>query len=149
MDATLENDGENYFSRIGRNGGKKSVIVRKEQRKIQSLAKDVLNTKFKPNQNLKKALKGIGIDVKDKISLLNGILAVFSGKALTGDIVAAKFVFDIAGYTMYSQEKAAKIKLLQRMATSGSPDGNVNDKPVMNLAEMDAEARKLGIYGDD
>lgn len=143
----LQEDEENYFAKIGRKGGKKSVIARKEQRSIQKLAKSVLDTRFKPNQNLKKALKGIGIDVSDKISLMNGILAVFSGKALTGDIVAAKFVFDIAGYTMYSQEKAAKIKLLQRMA---EPDrGEISiEKPKMDLVEINKQARELGIYDE-
>lgn len=149
MGTVLEQDGENYFAKIGRKGGKKSVIVRKEQRKIQSMAINVLDTMFKPNQNLKKALKGIGIDTSDKISLLNGILAVFSGKALSGDIVAAKFIFDIAGYTMYSQEKAAKIKLLEAMAKPGNLDQKGSGKPLMRLEDIDAEARKLGIYGDD
>lgn len=146
-DPILQEDEENYFAKIGRKGGKKSVIARKEQRSIQKLAKSVLDTRFKPNQNLKKALKGIGIDVSDKISLMNGILAVFSGKALTGDIVAAKFVFDIAGYTMYSQEKAAKIKLLQRMA---EPDrGEIAiEKPKMDLVEINRQARELGIYDE-
>lgn len=144
----LQEDEENYFAKIGRKGGKKSVIARKEQRSIQKLAKSVLDTKFKPNQNLKKALKGIGFDVSDKITLLNGILAVFSGKALSGDIVAAKFVFDIAGYTLNSQERVAKIKLLQRMAEPTANDEVNDNKPVANLAEMEAEARKLGIYGD-
>ena len=105
METPIEQDSENYFAKIGKNGGRKSGIVRRERTGIQKLAKSVLDTKFKPNQNLKKALKGIGIDVSDKISLLNGILAVFSGKALSGDIVAAKFVFDIAGYTLNSQER--------------------------------------------
>lgn len=143
----LQEDEENYFAKIGRKGGKKSVIARKEQRSIQKLAKSVLDTRFKPNQDLKKALKGIGIDVSDKISLMNGILSVFSGKALTGDIVAAKFVFDIAGYTMYSQEKAAKIKLLQRMA---EPDrGEIAiEKPKMDLVEINRQARELGIYDE-
>lgn len=149
MGTVLEQDGENYFAKIGRKGGKKSVIVRKEQRKIQSMAVNVLDTMFKPNQNLKKALKGIGIETSDKISLLHGILAVFSGKALSGDIVAAKFIFDIAGYTMYSQEKAAKIKLLEAMAKPGNLDKEGSGKPLMRLEDIDAEARKLGIYGDD
>lgn len=149
MGTVLEQDGENYFAKIGRKGGKKSVIVRKEQRKIQSMAVNVLDTMFKPNQNLKKALKGIGIDTSDKISLLHGILAVFSGKALSGDIVAAKFIFDIAGYTMYSQEKAAKIKLLEAMAKPGNLDQEGSGKPLIRLEDIDAEARKLGIYGDD
>lgn len=143
----LQEDEENYFAKIGRKGGKKSVIARKEQRSIQKLAKSVLDTRFKPNQNLKKALKGIGIDVSDKISLMNGILAVFSGKALTGDIVAAKFVFDIAGYTMYSQEKAAKIKLLQRMAEPERGEIAI-EKPKMDLVEINKQARELGIYDE-
>lgn len=143
----LQEDEENYFAKIGRKGGKKSVIARKEQRSIQKLAKSVLDTRFKPNQNLKKALKGIGIDVSDKISLMNGILAVFSGKALTGDIVAAKFVFDIAGYTMYSQEKAAKIKLLQRMAEPERGEIAI-EKPKMDLVEINRQARELGIYDE-
>ena len=125
METAIEQDSENYFAKIGKNGGRKSGIVRRERNGIQKLAKSVLDTKFKPNQNLKKALKGIGFDVSDKITLLNGILAVFSGKALSGDIVAAKFVFDIAGYTLNSQERVAKIKLLQRMAESGDDEGNV------------------------
>lgn len=148
MADTVENKGESYFAKIGRNGGKKSGIARNEQRKIQTLAVSVLDTKFKPNQNLKKALKGIGIDTNDKISLLNGILAVFSGKALSGDIVAARFVFDIAGYTMYAQEKKAKIKLLQRMAEQGAPEEQDSMRPKADLIEIDKEARKLGIYAD-
>lgn len=148
MSTVLEQESENFFAKIGKNGGRKSGQVRRERGGIQRLAKSVLDTKFKPNQNLKKALKGIGIDVSDKISLLNGILAVFSGKALSGDIVAAKFVFDIAGYTLNSQERVAKIKLLQRMSEPAANDDVNDNKPVANLAEMEAEARKLGIYGD-
>lgn len=146
METPIEQDSENYFAKIGKNGGRKSGIVRRERTGIQKLAKSVLDTKFKPNQNLKKALKGIGFDVSDKITLLNGILAVFSGKALSGDIVAAKFVFDIAGYTLNSQERVAKIKLLQRMAESGDDEGNV-EKPAMDLVEINRQAKELGIYG--
>lgn len=146
METAIEQDSENYFAKIGKNGGRKSGIVRRERNGIQKLAKSVLDTKFKPNQNLKKALKGIGFDVSDKITLLNGILAVFSGKALSGDIVAAKFVFDIAGYTLNSQERVAKIKLLQRMAESGDDEGNV-EKPAMDLVEINRQAKELGIYG--
>ncbi len=146
MGTVLEQESENYFAKIGKNGGRKSGIVRRERTGIQKLAKSVLDTKFKPNQNLKKALKGIGIDVSDKISLLNGILAVFSGKALSGDIVAAKFVFDIAGYTLNSQERVAKIKLLQRMAESDAGEGSV-EKPAMDLVEINRQAKELGIYG--
>lgn len=146
METPIEQDSENYFAKIGKNGGRKSGIVRRERTGIQKLAKSVLDTKFKPNQNLKKALKGIGIDVSDKISLLNGILAVFSGKALSGDIVAAKFVFDIAGYTLNSQERVAKIKLLQRMAEGDAGEGSV-EKPAMDLVEINRQAKELGIYG--
>lgn len=146
METPIEQDSENYFAKIGKNGGRKSGIVRRERTGIQKLAKSVLDTKFKPNQNLKKALKGIGIDVSDKISLLNGILAVFSGKALSGDIVAAKFVFDIAGYTLNSQERVAKIKLLQRMAEGDAGEGRV-EKPAMDLVEINRQAKELGIYG--
>lgn len=140
-------ESENYFAKIGKNGGKKSVQVRRERGGIQKLAKSVLDTKFKPNQNLRKALKGIGVDVSDKISLLNGILAVFSGKALSGDIVAAKFIFDVAGYTLNSQERIAKIKLIQRMAEPETGEVVV-EKPKMDLVEIDRQARELGIYGD-
>lgn len=142
------NDGENYFANIGKAGGRKSGEVRRNRGNIQSLARTVLDTRFKPNQNLKKALKGIGIDTSDKISLLEGILSVFSGKALSGDIVAAKFVMDVAGYSLYAKERIAKIKLLDRMATPAVVDGQENEKPPINLTEMETEARKLGIYGD-
>lgn len=144
----MEKDGENYFSKLGKAGGKKSVEARRNRGNIQSLARTILDTRFKPNQNLKKALKGIGIDTSDKISLLEGILSVFSGKALSGDIVAAKFVMDVAGYSLYAKERIAKIKLLDRMATieDGSPVDK--EKPPMSLADIDAEAKKLGIYGD-
>ena len=145
METAIEQESENYFAKIGKNGGRKSGIVRRERTGIQKLAKSVLDTKFKPNQNLKKELKGIGFDVSDKITLLNGILAVFSGKALSGDIVAAKFVFDIAGYTLNSQERVAKIKLLQRMAESDD-EGSV-EKPAMDLVEINRQAKELGIYG--
>ncbi len=144
----MEKDGENYFSKLGKVGGKKSVEVRRNRGNIQSLARTILDTRFKPNQNLKKALKGIGIDTSDKISLLEGILSVFSGKALSGDIVAAKFVMDVAGYSLYAKERIAKIKLLERMATIEDDAPLEKEKPPMNLAEIDAEARKLGIYGD-
>jgi hypothetical protein len=147
LETILEQGQGNYFSNIGKKGGQRSGQVRRERYGIQKLAKSVLDTKFKPNQNLKKALKGIGIDVSDNISLLNGILAVFSGKALSGDIVAAKFVFDIAGYTLNSQERAAKIKLLQKMAEPERGD-EIVEKPKMDLVEIDRQARELGIYGD-
>lgn len=140
------NDGENYFANIGKAGGKKSGEVRRNRGNIQSLARTVLDTRFKPNQNLKKALKGIGIDTSDKISLLEGILSVFSGKALSGDIVAAKFVMDVAGYSLYAKERIAKIKLLDRMASADDCGTEQKEKPPMNLAEIDAEARKMGIY---
>ena len=145
MDTGFKKDDENYFAQLGRKGGKKSVIVRRERGGIQKMAKAVLDTQFKPNKNLKKALEGIGFDVKDRISLLKGILAVFSGKALSGDIVAAKFVFDIAGYTLNSQERVAKIKLLQRMTETGEGEETV-EKPALDLSEISRQAKELGIY---
>lgn len=146
MDTGFKKDDENYFAQLGRKGGKKSVIVRRNRGNIQGLARTILDTRFKPNQNLKKALKGIGIDTSDKISLLEGILSVFSGKALSGDIVAAKFVMDVAGYTLYSKERIAKIKLLERMAEDGGGE-EIVEKPKMDLAEISRQARELGIYG--
>jgi hypothetical protein len=63
-------------------------------------------------------------------------------------MVAARFVFDIAGYSMYSQEKAAKIKLLSRMATPEGKEELENFKPKADLDEINRQARELGIYGD-
>lgn len=79
---------------------------------------------------------------------MNGIISVFASKALDGDIVAARFVFDVAGYTLYAKEKIAKIKLLERMANPEDGAELAKAKPPVSLAEIDAEARKLGIYGD-
>lgn len=53
---------------------------------------------------------------------------------------------DVAGYTLYAKERIAKIKLLERMASAEDGDTPQKEKPPMNLAEIDAEARKLGIY---
>jgi len=108
----------------------------------------ILETQFEPkrNKDFKKFLEQIGIDPNDKMTVLNGIMAVFAGKALDGDIVAAKFLLDVAGYSLSAKERLAKIKLLERMANPEDAEALAKVKPPINLDEIDEEARKLGIY---
>ena len=138
---------------IGKLGGlaaSKSKLKAKEARDV---ARNILGTRFRLSEGrLKESLKSIGIQVEKPIQIRAAIISVMSGMALSGNIKAAKFVFDIAEETQESKLTRAKRKMLDRMVDN--PDAVLLDAegtlPVPEeLNEIKRQARELGIYDND
>lgn len=75
-----------------------------------------------------------------------------SGMALSGNIKAARFVFDIAEETEESKLTRAKRKMLDRMVDCPDAitiDSNGEIPTPEELGEIRRQARELGIYEND
>jgi hypothetical protein len=75
-----------------------------------------------------------------------------SGMALSGNIKAARFVFDIAEETEDSKLTRAKRKMLDRMVDNPDAvniDTNGEIPTPDELSEIKRQARELGIYEND
>lgn len=132
------------MSALGRLGGRKSGAARRKRGEIQDLARKVLDTRFSPPPKLRAALESLGLCDGDKITVAAGILSVISGKALSGDLKAARFVLDVAGYTADAKERLAKARTLERMLDR---DGDMPTPTIAPSAEeIDSEAQRLGVY---
>lgn len=79
---------------------------------------------------------------------MSGIISVFAGKALSGDLKAAKFVLDLAGYSLNAKEQIARIKSLEKMINAEEINSQDIEEAV-SIEDIRAEANKLGIYGGD
>lgn len=133
----------------GRLGGKRSAEVRRRNAKIRNIVQKVMKSKFQPTDSFKAILEGMGIDTNEKTDVMTGIVAIFSHKAINGDLNAARFVIDIGGLNLESEERLARIEALDTMTDQnmeGMDGGDGKEPP--NLEEIDKQARALGIYGD-
>lgn len=129
---------------LGSIGGRKSGAARRKRGEIQDLARKVLDTRFSPPPKLRAALESLGLCKGDTVTVAAGILSVISGKALSGDLKAARFVLDVAGYTADAKERLAKAKALERMLDGGVPAATPSAVP--SAEEIDSEAKRLGVY---
>lgn len=134
------------MAELGRLGGRKSGTVRRRRGELQDLARKLLGTRFTPSPNMTNALRKVGIELGDRVTLAAGILSVVSGKALTGDLKAARFVMEIAGYTPDAKERIAKTRTLERMLEGNADGPALPETP--SLSDMEAEAERMGVYGD-
>ena len=101
---------------IGKLGGLASSRSKLKAKEAREVARNVLGTKFRLSEGrLKESLRSIGIQVEKPIELRAAIISVMSGMALSGNIKAARFVFDIAEETEDSKLTRAKRKMLDRM----------------------------------
>ena len=128
----------------GRLGGKRSAEVRRRNAKIRNIVQKVMKSKFQPTDSFKAILEGMGIDTNEKTDVMTGIVAIFSHKAINGDLNAARFVFDVGGLNLESEERLARIEALDSMADQNS-DKLANNKQ-LNLEEITKQAKALGIY---
>ena len=138
---------------IGKLGGLAASRSKQKAKEAREVARSVLGTKFRLSEGrLKDSLKSIGIEVEKPIQIRAAIISVMSGMALSGNIKAARFVFDIAEETQESKLTRAKRKMLDRMvdnpdAININPDGEIPTPE--ELSEIKRQARALGIYDND
>lgn len=141
-----------YFRELGAKGLTASHAARKrntkKRKEAREVARAILSIKFTPVEELKIALNSIGIDTTKELTIMSGIIAVFAGKALSGDLKAARFILDLAGYSLNAKEQMARINSLEKMVNAEMIDSQSIEEQV-SLDDIRAEANKLGIYGGD
>lgn len=136
---------------IGRLGGVASGKARHRSSEARDIARTVLNTKFMPKGKLSESLKSIGIDTSKPMQLKAAICAVMGGMALSGNIKAASFIFDLAEETNNSKFTAARRMVFEHMAENADSvevdnfDGTPSPE---TLGEMRRQAIELGVYED-
>lgn len=138
---------------LGKLGGLAASRSKQKAKEARDVARNVLGTKFTLSEGkLKESLRNIGIQVDKPIQIRAAILSVMSGMALSGNIKAARFVFDIAEETEESKLTRAKRKMLDRMVDCPDAitiDSNGEIPTPEELGEIRRQARELGIYEND
>lgn len=136
---------------IGSKGGKASGLARLRSKETREIARSVLSAKFLPQGKLSESLKSIGIDVSKPMQLRSAICAVMGGMALSGNIKAASFIFDLAEETNNSRFTSARRKMLERMVDAPEKvdvDENGYLPTPETLGEMRRQAIEMGVYED-
>lgn len=138
---------------LGKLGGLAASKSKQKAKEARDVARNILGTKFQLSEGrLKDSLRSIGIQVEKPIQIRAAIISVMSGMALSGNIKAARFVFDLAEETQDSKLTRAKRRMMERMVEN--PDAvNVDaygEIPTPDeLNEIKRQARELGIYEND
>ena len=91
----------------GRKGGIASGKVRRKKRDMREAAKVLLDTEVK-NPRVRRKMKDNGIDDDDLTNQMAVLLSMFMS-AVNGNVRAAEFLRDIAGYGPNSQPEAPLI----------------------------------------
>jgi len=93
--------------------GKRSVEVRRQNKVMMDMARKILNLPVGESYaNVKSVMARFGISEKD-MNYASALLAVMAVKGISGDIMAAKFVRDSAGYdpqTILKEEQLEYMK---------------------------------------
>lgn len=134
---------------IASQGGKAKAEAEKKSKKLERMAEKILLGNVPLSGKLGDILYNVGIPVTDKMSAIEAIIGVFTAKAMSGDLKAAYFVMDCAGWTLQSRERKAHARLLENMADDPSKvilEENGFKEQKSSLEEIEAEARKMGIY---
>lgn len=137
---------------VGRKGGIASGKSRRMRGETREIARAVLNTKFLPTGKLSDSLRSIGIDTRKSMTLKAAICSVMGGMALSGNIKAASFIFDLAEETVNSKFNAARRNMLDKMVENPenvSVDENGGIPTPETLGEMRRQAIELGVYEED
>lgn len=132
------------MSALGRLGARASNGG--ETRRLQNLVKKGLKTAIPTSGNLADILYKVGVDATEKVDAARGIISVFIFKALSGDLSAARFVFEAGGLTLSAAEKRARIAALSKMAGNPQdvtlPGSSAESSP----EDMRREAARMGVY---
>ena len=130
-------------------GGISSGKARHRSKETRDIARKVLDAKFFPKGKLSESLRSIGIDTSKPMQLRQAICAVMGGMALSGNIKAASFIFDLAEETNNSKFTAARRLAFEKMAENAD-NIEVNESDGAPSVEMMEEIRKqaeeLGVY---
>jgi len=144
---------ERDMKALGKMGGLAASRSKQKAKEARDVARNVLGTKFQLSEGrLKDSLRAIGIAVDKPIQIRSAIISVMSGMALSGNIKAARFVFDIAEETEDTKLTRAKRQMMEKMVDH--PDAiNVDSAGEIptpdELREIKRQARELGIYEND
>ena len=123
--------------------GKASVEKRRQSRAMMDMARKILEMPvgeaYKQNRSI---MERIGIPESD-MNYANAMLAVIAVKAMSGDVNAAKYVRDSAGYDPMSVLKEEQFEYMKENGSSINVtlDGEVNTKSRVQiyLPERDAD----------
>lgn len=129
---------------LGRLGAKASNGG--ETRRLQNLVKKGLKTGIPTSGNLADILFRVGVDASERVDAARGIISVFIYKALSGDLAAARFVFEAGGLTLSAAERRARIAALSKMADNPQGVTMARERTIAaSPEEMRREARELGV----
>lgn len=130
---------------LGRLGAKASNGG--ETRRLQNLVKKGLKTGIPTSGNLADILYRVGVNAEEKVDAARGIVSVFIYKALSGDLAAARFIFEAGGMTLSAAEKRARIVALSKMAENPQCVTVARERVLAAATpeEMRNEAREMGV----
>ena len=94
---------------IAKKGGQKSGEVRRRKRDMKNAAKMLLNMPVSTEQ-MEQNLKAIGFDEADMTNQMAMLARIFTKVMATGDVKAAEFLRDTAGYNPDTRLKEAEFK---------------------------------------
>ena len=130
------------MSALGRLGARASNGG--ETRRLQQLVRRGLKTGIPTSGNLADILLRVGVDASSKVDAAKGIISVFIFKALSGDLAAARFIFEAGGLTLSAAERKARIAAISRMAAN--PQAVSVERIGASPEEMRREAERMGVY---
>ncbi|SHK26931.1 hypothetical protein SAMN05720470_1013 [Fibrobacter sp. UWOV1] len=141
-------------SAIGRKGGLRSVEVRKENMLAKRAATIAL--KLQPNIDVKQkaALKQMGVDISKPLNVMTISMVRIAYQAMNGNIKAFRFLLDMAHMSPNAIFDIGKIQLMKQQLDLKDPTANVQDAEIVeqgdkqDTSKIEAEIRKMGIYGD-
>lgn len=140
-----------YMRTLARKGGIVTSKERRERLKFGKLVNGMLAACVPMSGQIGEILRRAGVDPKGPVTAREAIVGVFVAKAMSGDMKAARFVFDIAGLTDAAAEKRARIAYLEASAEAQRPEDpsaqtDLFDAPTPE--DMRAESVRMGIYED-
>lgn len=106
----------------GRNGGKKSGVVKRERKQARECMEMILSSKV-TNEKLKQTLKSMGFEDKDQQNIALLMVSLFQKGVKSGDAATIRSILEIAGELNQEQEtQAPTINITVSAATSEDID---------------------------
>lgn len=137
-----------FYRDLGKRGRHLSHVSRKknnaQKKEVELVARVVLNSKFTPHDSIKQILDTIGIDSSSGTMVKVVILSRIAMDAMNGDIRAARFLFDVAGWSNDAKEQKAKTKAIEKVANAEV--ATTQELPPLDINAIEIEANKLNIY---
>lgn len=138
---------------IARKGGLRSVEVRKENMLAKRAATIAL--KLVPNIDVKQkaALRQMGVDTSNPLTVMTIAMTRVAYQAMNGNLKAFRFLLDAAHMSPQAITDLAKVQIARqayeaKFEKDDVKDAEIVDTSTIDTSKIEAEMRKMGIYGD-